>query len=258
MADQDIYQELAKLEAENEDAALVTVISASGSTPREEGAKMLVRADGPILGTVGGGRVEEIAIKEALAAIRAGKTKRLSYRLKEGEETGMVCGGDMELFIEPVLSSPTLFIFGGGHIALALSKMSGLAGFKIVVIDDRPEFAMPQRFPEAEQTIVTEYTRAFSGITVRKSDYIVIVTHAHKGDEAVLEGALKTGAKYIGMISSRSKNDVVFSHLRAKGVPQELLDKVHTPIGLKISAQTPAEIAVSILAELVQVRRSST
>jgi xanthine dehydrogenase accessory factor len=255
--EQDIYQELAKLEAEDEDAALVTVISASGSTPREEGAKMLVRADGSILGTIGGGRVEEMAIKEAIAAIRTGKTKRLFYRLKEGEETGMVCGGDMELFIEPVLSSPTLFI-GGGHIALALTKMSKLAGFKIVVIDDRPEFATPQRFPEAEQTIVVDYARAFSRLTVRKSDYIVIVTHAHKGDEVVLEGALKTGAKYTGMIGSKPKNDIVFSHLRAKGVPQELLNKVHTPIGLKINAQAPAEIAVSILAEIIQVRRSST
>ncbi|MFC2068556.1 XdhC family protein [Chloroflexota bacterium] len=257
MMEHEIYQELAKLQTENEDVALVTVISASGSTPREEGVKMLVRANGSILGSIGGGRVEEVAIKEAITAMRTGKTKRSSYQLKEGETTGMVCGGYMELFIEPVLSSPTLFIFGGGHITLAMTKMYKPDDFKIVVIDDRPEFATPQRFPEAEQTIIVDYARAFTQLTVRKSDYIVIITNAHKGDEAVLEEALKTEAKYIGMLSSKSGSDVVFSHLKAKGVPQEILDKVHTPIGLKIRAQTPAEIAISILAEVIKVRRSS-
>ena len=251
-----IYQELANLRAQGQEAALVTVISAIGSTPRGQGAKMLVRADGSILGTIGGGSVEDQVIKEAVAAIKRGETKRLSYRLKEGEETGMVCGGDLEVFIEPILAAPSLFIFGGGHIALALVKMAKLVGFKIAVIDDRPEFATSERFPEAEQTLATDFAEAFSKLTIDKSDYIVIVTYAHKGDEVVLEGALKTEAKYIGMIGSRAKNEVVFSHLRAKGIWQELLDKVHTPVGLKINAQTPEEIAVSILAEMIQVRRS--
>lgn len=168
----------------------------------------------------------------------------------------MVCGGDLEVFIEPILAAPSLFIFGGGHIALALVKMAKLVGFKIAVIDDRPEFATSERFPEAEQTLATDFAEAFSKLTIDKSDYIVIVTYAHKGDEVVLEGALKTEAKYIGMIGSRAKSEVVFSHLRAKGIWQELLDKVHTPVGLKINAQTPEEIAVSILAEMIQVRRS--
>ncbi len=252
----DIYQEIVKLKAGGEEAALVTVISASGSTPREEGAKMLVRADGSILGTIGGGSVELQVIKEAIEVIKMGKPRHLCYRLKEGEELGMICGGDVEVFIEPILSAPTLFIFGGGHISFTLAKMAKLVGFKIVVIDDRPEYANPQRFPEAEQTLVSDYAKAFSKLKIGKTGYIVIVTHGHRGDETVLERAVATEAKYIGMIGSKTKNKAVYSHLMAKGIPQELLDKVHAPIGLSIHAQTPEEIAVSILAEIIQVRRS--
>ncbi|MBA7483129.1 hypothetical protein ES707_18640 [subsurface metagenome] len=253
----DIYQEIVKIKAEGEEAALVTVISASGSTPREEGAKMLVRADGSILGTIGGGSIERQVIKEAVGIIKRGKPQRLCYRLKKGEELGMICGGDMEVFVEPILSEPTLYIFGGGHIALPLAKMAKLVGFKIVVIDDRPEFANSQRFPEAELTLAENFAKAFSKLKIDKSSYIVIVTPGHKGDEAVLEGALATEAKYIGMIGSKTKNKAVYSHLLAKGISQELLDKVHAPIGLNIQAQTPEEIAVSILAEVIQARRST-
>lgn len=253
----DIYQEIVKIKAEGEEAALVTVISASGSTPREEGTKMLVRADGSILGTIGGGSIERQVIKEAVGIIKIGKPQRLCYRLKKGEELGMICGGDMEVFVEPILSEPTLYIFGGGHIALPLAQMAKLAGFKIVVIDDRPEFANSQRFPEAELTLAIDFARAFSKLKIGKSGYIVIVTHGHKGDETALEGALATEAKYIGMIGSKTKNKAVFSHLLAKGIPQELLDRVHAPIGLRIQAQTPEEIAVSILAEVIQARRST-
>lgn len=252
----DIYQEVVKIKAEGEEAALVTIISASGSTPREEGAKMLVRPDGSILGTIGGGSLELQVIKEAIEVIKRGKPQHLCYRLKEGDELGMICGGDVDIFIEPIRSAPTLFIFGGGHIALALAKMAKLVDFKIAVIDDRPEYANPQRFPEAELTLAIDFAKAFSRLKIGKSGYIVIVTHGHKGDETALEGALATEAKYIGMIGSKTKNKTVFSHLLAKGFPQEVLDKVHAPIGLSIHAQTPGEIAVSILAELIKARKS--
>ena len=254
---QDIYEELVKIRARGEEAALVTLTSAHGSTPREQGAKMLVRRDGSIIGTIGGGRIEELVIKESLEVIKKGKPKRLSYSLKEGGNTGMVCGGDVEVFVEPILPAPTLFIFGGGHIALCLASMAKMAGFKIVVVDDRPEFANPERFPEAEQTLVTDFAQAFSQLEIDESGYIVIVTYAHKGDEVALEGALRTRAKYIGMIGSRAKNKLVFSHLQDKGISPELLNKVQAPIGLEINAQTPEEIAVSILAQLIKIRRSS-
>jgi len=253
---QDIYQEIVKIRAEGEEAALVTVVSASGSTPREEGAKMLVRPDGSIVGTIGGGSLEARVIKEAIEQIKKGKPQRLSFKLKAGHEPGMICGGDVEVFIEPIVSPPTLYIFGGGHIALPLAKMSKLLGFKIVVVDDRPEFANPERFPEAELTLAQDFDKVFNKLRIDKSSYIVIVTHGHKGDEVVLERAARTEAKYIGMIGSKTKNKAVFSHLLAKGIPQELLDKVCAPIGLEIHAQTPEEIAVSILAEIIQVRRS--
>ena len=252
----DIYQEVVRIRDKGEEAALVTVVSASGSTPREEGAKMLVRPDGSILGTIGGGSVEARIISEDIEIIYKGSPQLLRYRLKEGEELGMICGGDIEVFVEPILPEPTLYIFGGGHIALALAKMAKLVGFKIVVIDDRPEFANPQRFPEAEQTLAIDFAKAFSRLKIDKSGYIVIVTHGHKGDEVVLQGALGTKAKYIGMIGSKTKNKTVFSHLRAKGISQELLDKAYTPIGLRIGAQTPEEIAVSILAEVIKIRRA--
>jgi len=254
---QDIYEELVKIRARGEEAALVTLTSAHGSTPREQGAKMLVRRDGSIMGTIGGGTIEEQVIKESLEVIKKGKPERLSYSLKEGGDTGMVCGGDVEVFVEPILPAPTLFIFGGGHIALSLVSMAKMAGFKIVVVDDRPEFANPERFPEAEQTLVTDFVQAFSQLEIDESGYIVIVTYAHKSDEVVLEWALRTRAKYIGMIGSRAKNKLIFSHLQDKGISPELLNKVQAPIGLEINAQTPEEIAVSILAQLIKVRRSS-
>jgi len=168
----------------------------------------------------------------------------------------MICGGDTEVFIEPIRSAPTLIIFGGGHISLALSKIGKLIGFKVAVIDDRAEFANQERFPEADQILAEDFRTAFSRLTINKASYIVIVTRGHHYDELVLELALGTEPKYIGMIGSRSKNKAVFSHLRAKGIPQERLDKVHAPIGLEIHAHTPEEIAVSILAEVIKVRRS--
>jgi xanthine dehydrogenase accessory factor len=256
---EDIYREIVKVKAEGEEAALVTVVSASGSTPREEGAKMLVRPDGSILGTIGGGSLEARAIKEAVKVIRQGKPRRLHFTLtdKEAGEVGMICGGDLEVFIEPILTPPALHIFGGGHIALALAKMGKLCGFNITVVDDRAEFASAGRFPEADTILAEGFTESFPKIKIDKSSYIVIVTHGHRHDEVVLEWAVGTPAKYIGMIGSKTKNEAVFTHLRARGIPREQLDRVHAPIGLEIEAQTPEEIAVSILAELIKVRRSS-
>lgn len=252
----DIYHELARISTEGDEAALVTVISASGSTPREVGTKMLVKADGNILGSIGGGSVEKRVIKEAIKVIRTGRPQRFSYRLKKGGELGMICGGDIEVFIEPTLSIPTMYIFGGGHIALCLAKMGKLAGFKIAVVDDRGEFASPQRFPEADLTITDDFAKAVQSLKIDRSSYIVIVTYSHKCDEIVLEEAFTTQAKYIGMIGSKTKIRVIFSHLLAKGIPQKQLDRIHAPIGLEIYSQTPEEIAVSILAEVIKVRRS--
>jgi len=255
----DIYQEIVRLKAEGEEAALVTIVSATGSTPREEGAKMLVKADGSILGTIGGGSLEAQVIEEAIRVIRQGKPKRLHIGLtaREVEEEGMLCGGELEVFIEPILTPPTLYLFGGGHISLPLAKVGKLLGFKIAVIDDRAEFANADRFPEADVILADDFTKTFPKLKIDKSSYIVIVTRGHQYDDMVLEWAVGTKAKYIGMIGSKAKTKAIFSHLLAKGIAKEQLDRVHAPIGLEIHAQTPEEIAVSILAEIVTVRRSA-
>lgn len=252
----DIYREITKIRDEEGEAALATVISASGSTPREEGAKMLVRPDGSIIGTVGGGGIELQVIKEAIEVIKKEKPKHLCYHLKEGDELGMICGGDVEVFVEPIISNPTLFILGGGHISFILTKIAKLLGFKIVVVDNRPEYATTKRFPEADGVLVADYDKAFSELKVGKSGYVVIITHGHKGDAAALEGALSSKARYIGMIGSKTKNASVYARLKAKGITQQQLDGVYAPIGLHIRAQTPEEIAISIMAEIIKVRRS--
>jgi len=254
----DIYQEIVRVKAEGGEAALVTVVSATGSTPREEGAKMLVKLNGSTLGTIGGGSLEAQVIDEAVKVIKQGKPKRLHMSLTatEAEEAGMICGGELEVFIEPILTPPTLYLFGGGHISLPLAKMGKLLGFKIAVIDDRAEFANADRFPEADILLAEDFSKSFPRLKIDKSSYIVIVTRGHKHDELVLEWALGTPAKYIGMIGSKTKVETIFSHLLAKGITNQQLDRVHAPIGLEIEAQTPEEIAVSILAEVVKVRRS--
>ncbi len=253
----DIYAEIVRLSSAGEEAALATLISSVGSTPREEGAKMLVRPDGSIMGTIGGGAIEKTAIKDALEVIVTGKPRKIEYRLSKGGELGMLCGGDAEVFIEPIGGAPSLFVFGAGHIAVPLTKMAAMLGFKISVIDERHDFATDDRFPDAAEVIVSDIIPAYARLKIDKGSYIVIVTHGHKGDEAALEGALKTPAKYIGMIGSKTKNKAVFGHLLEKGFTQSDLDRAHAPIGLNIRAQTPEEIAVSILAEMIVVKRAS-
>jgi xanthine dehydrogenase accessory factor len=254
----DIYQEIVRIKEESGEAALVTIVSATGSTPREEGAKMLVKPDGTIVGTIGGGSLEAQVIEEAVKVIKLGKPKRIHMSLtaREAEEAGMICGGELEVFIEPILTAPNLYIFGGGHISLPLAQIGKLIGFRITVIDDRAEFASAERFPEAETVLAEDFAKAFPELKIDRLSYIVIVTRGHQHDELVLGWAVGTPAKYIGMIGSKTKVKTIYSHLLAKGVSKEKLNSVHSPIGLEIEAQTPEEIAVSILAEIIKVRRS--
>jgi xanthine dehydrogenase accessory factor len=253
---QDIYREAAEIISEGGEAAIATVIAASRSTPRAAGAKMLVRADGSILGTIGGGGVEAAAIVIACRVIKSGKPELHHFDLVPEKEPGMVCGGEMDLFVEPILQTPNLFIFGGGHISLALAKMGKLLGFKIAVFDDRPEFANRDRFPEADVVMAEDFDKVFPTLKLDRLSYVVIVTRSHKDDQRVLEQSLKTRAGYIGMIGSKTKVKALFNNLIEKGVDKGLLESVHTPIGLEIHAETPEEIAVSILAEIIKVRRA--
>mgnify|MGYP001768671002 CR=1 FL=1 len=254
----DIYSEIVEIKNKGEDTALVTIISTTGSAPGRTGAKMLVKADGTTVGTVGGGGLELQAIQEALKVMEVGKSKRMAYNLQGDGDSGMICGGEAEIFIEPILCLPALYICGGGHIGLALAKIGKLCSFKVIVIDDRPEYASEERFPEADKTVVCSYEDVFNTIPVDRATYVVIVTHGHKGDEAALAGALKTPARYIGMIGSKKKTAGVYDRLVERGFTREELTRIHSPIGLRIGARTPGEIAVSIMAEMIAVRREQS
>lgn len=256
----DLYEEIVKLKAGGQSGALATVVGAEGSTPRETGAKMLVRKDGTIFGTIGGGGVEGRVIEEALAVIREEKPRLFHYDLtgSEAAGAGMICGGALDVYIDPIVPVPAVFIFGGGHISLSVSKISAMAGFQVTVIDDRPEFANAERFPEAAQVIAEKFSAVFPRLPVTRSSYMVIVTRGHADDQQVLEWALTTEAGYIGMIGSKRKIGTLYRNLEEKGVAPERLLCVHAPIGLDIGAQTPEEIAVSIVAQMIRVRRKSS
>jgi xanthine dehydrogenase accessory factor len=255
----DLYEEIVKFKADGRSAAVATIIGTEGSTPRETGSKMLVREDGTIFGTIGGGCLEGQVIEEAIKVIREEKPRTFHYDLtgKEAAGLGMICGGVLDIYIEPIISNPAVFIFGGGHISLFVSKISAMVGFQVTVIDDRAQFASKERFPEAEQVIAEEFSLAFPQLKVNRSSYLVIVTRGHAYDQEVLEWALNTEAGYIGMIGSKKKIQALYNNLEDKGIAREKLQRVHAPIGVDIGALTPEEIAVSIVGQMIQVRRDN-
>ena len=238
--------------------AWVTVVETKGSTPREVGAKMLVNKDGLISGTIGGGVTEARVIEEAKQALREGKGKLLTYRLTKEQaalDEGAICGGEMKVFIDVLQPKEKVLIFGAGHIAVCVSKLAKTVGFKVTIIDDRKEFANQDRFPEADEIIAEDTEKALTHLNITPSSYIIVLTRGHLKDEEVLGSVIRSNAAYIGMIGSRKKNATVFQHLEEQGISQDELAKVYAPIGIDIKAQTPEEIAVSIVAEIIQVRR---
>jgi xanthine dehydrogenase accessory factor len=253
----DIFEEIVKIRRKGKSAAVATIIKTSGSTPREQGSKMLVLNDGSILGSIGGGKLEAIIQQEALKVIANGKARTLHLDLSDRDagNIGMICGGTTDILIEPVLPTPTLYLFGAGHISIPLSMMGGILGFKVVVIDNRVDFANKVRFPDSDKIYANDFNLVFPKLKIDRSSYIVIVTRGHSYDEFVLEWAVKTDAAYIGMIGSKQKVRTIFSHLFEKGINHELIQKIHAPIGLEIYAETPQEIAVSIMAEIIKDMR---
>jgi xanthine dehydrogenase accessory factor len=253
----DFFDEIRKIKEEGKSAAVATIIGTKGSTPREVGAKMLIQEDGKIHGTIGGGCIEAEVWQEAMKIIKEATPRTVHFDLtgKKAEESGMICGGVMDIYIEPVIPSPRVYIFGGGHVSLSVAKMSKMVGFEVVVLDDRPQFANRERFAEADEVIAEEFEFSLPKLKVNRSSYLIIVTRGHAYDQEVLEWAVKTEARYLGMIGSRRKIQMVYASLKEKGVPAEKLERVHAPIGLNIGALTPEEIAVSIVAEMIQERR---
>jgi xanthine dehydrogenase accessory factor len=244
-------------EATGEPAALVTVVSTRGSTPQKAGARMLVHGDGRIVGTIGGGCLEAEMTRKARQAIVERRAQLASYDLTPDEagEDGLVCGGMMQVFIEPIEGTPVLCLFGAGHVAQPLSQMAHACGFRVEVADDRAKFANAERFPEADLLVVDDFPAAAEKMTLGPNTFAVVVTRGHKGDAVALESVLGHDTRFVGLLGSRAKIVHIFAALAERGMTNDRLATVHAPLGLEIGAQSPEEIAVSILAEMIAVRR---
>ena len=239
-----------------EPAALVTIVRSTGSTPQRTGAKMLVFADGRTVGTIGGGCYENESILKAREAIATGTPALVKYDLNDDfvQESGLICGGQMEVYIDPIAPSPALYVVGAGHVGWHLARMAADAGFRIHVLDDREKFANAERFPFAETIEVDDIGAWLHKADLPPSAYVVVVTRGHTHDFEAIRALAARDLRYLGLIGSRAKVARIFQALDAEGMPAECLDRVHAPIGLNIGAITPAEIAVSILAELIAIR----
>ena len=253
----DIYEEIVKLRQQGRRGAVATIVNVRGSIPSFETAKMLVRDDGSIAGTIGGGCVEAEVWQAAREVMESEKPRSLTFNLNQDPkyDTGLVCGGTLDVFVEPVLPPASLLIFGAGHVSLSLYEVARRAGFDVTVIDDREAYANRERFPQAREVIAEDFEKAMARLTPAESSYIVIVTRGHRDDMRVLRWAVQTRAHYVGMIGSRRKTITIFRELVKEGIPEHLFERVHAPVGLDIGAITPEEIAVAITAELIAVRR---
>ncbi|MGD0868565.1 MAG: XdhC/CoxI family protein [Bryobacteraceae bacterium] len=255
----DVFEELVRLRNLGQKCALATIVEVRGSIPSYESAKLLVREDGSMAGTIGGGCVEAEVWNAAREVIETEKPKRLTFNLGQDAayDNGLICGGQLEVFVEAVLPVPRAFIFGGGHISKSLSKIATLAGFTTVVVDDRESFANRERFPEAGEVHAGEYEEIFPLLAINETSYLIIVTRGHRDDMRVLRLAAGTPARYIAMIGSKRKVLNVVRELEKEGISREALEKIHAPMGLDIGAISPEEIAVSVTAEMIAVRRNA-
>ena len=253
----DIYEEIVKLRQEGRRGAVATIVNVRGSIPSFETAKMLVRDDGSIAGTIGGGCVEAEIWQAAREVMENEKPRTLTFNLNQDPkyDTGLVCGGTLDIFVEPVLPPALLYIFGAGHVSVNLYKVARNAGFDVTVVDDREAYANRERFPEAKEVIAEDFDRAMARLAPNESAYLVIVTRGHRDDMRVLRWAVQTAARYIGMIGSKRKAIAIFRELTKEGLSADLFERVHAPVGLDIGAITPEEIAVAITAELIAARR---
>jgi xanthine dehydrogenase accessory factor len=254
----DLYDEIVRLRKLGQKCAVATIVQVNGSIPSYESAKILVREDGSFMGTVGGGCVEAEVWNAAREVIETEKPRHLSFSLGQDAayDEGLICGGQLNIFVEPVIPQPHAFIFGGGHVSKSISKVATIAGFSTVIVDNREAFANAERFPEAEATYAEEYEEVFPKLPVNSTSYLIIVTRGHRDDMRVLRWAVNTPAKYIAMIGSKRKTISVVHELEKEGIPREAFEKVFAPMGLEIGAETPEEIAISVVAEMIAARRA--
>src|SRR6202790_1083481 len=254
----DLFEEIVKMRRAGQRGALATIVHTNGSIPSYESSRMLVREDGSLVGTVGGGCVEADVWSAAKEVMQKEWPRKMVFNLNNeaNYDNGLICGGTVEIFVAPILPQPVVYLFGGGHVSMAMARAASSAGFAIGVVDDRETFANAQRFPMA-QDVFTRYDDAFAKIQPNASTYLVIVTRGHKEDMRVLAWAVRTEARYVGMIGSKRKVLSVYKALEKEGYRPEEFERVYAPMGLEIGALSPEEIALSIAAELVAVRRNA-
>jgi xanthine dehydrogenase accessory factor len=252
----EVFAAVADALERGEPAALVTIVSTTGSTPQRVGAKMLVFADGRTVGTIGGGCYENDAFGKARDAIRSRRPQVVHYELDDdfAQETGLVCGGQMDVYIEPIEPSPELYIIGAGHVGFHLARIAQEGGFQVPVADDREKFANAERFPTATEIIVDDIPAWISRANIPTHAYVVVVTRGHTNDLEAMRALAPRELRYLGLIGSRAKVARIYEQLTVDHMPADVLTRVHAPIGLDIGAVTPQEIAVSILAELIAVK----
>ena len=252
----EVFTAVAEALDRGEAAALDTIVSTTGSTPQRVGAKILVFGDGRLVGTIGGGCYENDAFWKAREAITERKPRLVHYELSDdfAQETGLVCGGQMDVYIEPIEPSPELYVIGAGHVGSQLATLAQAVGFHVHIVDDREKFANRDRFPEATEVVTDEIPAWLARTELPPHAYVVIVTRGHTNDLEALRALAPRDLRYLGLIGSRAKVARIYEQLQLDGLPADCLTRVHAPIGLDIGAVTPQEIAVSILAELIAVK----
>ena len=255
----DIYQALAEVEKNHQSAALCTVVKSIGSTPRHVGSKMLVYPDGKFIGTVGGGDLEHRVLDEAWIAMTDGESRLLTYRMSDPSRGDVgVCGGTVEVFVEPVLPPAMIVVIGAGHVGKAVVHLAKWLGFRVAVSDDRPEFCTPEAVPGADAYFPVDMGELPKHLTINRRTYIVITSRGANVDVVGLPGLLESNPAYIGVIGSRRRWLTTAKGLKEKGVPEEKIASVHSPMGLELNAETPEEIAVSIMAEVLMLKDKGT
>jgi len=259
MAQASIIQTLAELEANGQAGVLCTIIETNGSTPRHEGSKMLVFADGSFTGTIGGGEIENRIREIAMQALKDGKSRVLRYNMIDPSRGDPgVCGGTVEVFVEPFLPQPTLVVVGGGHVGKAVAHLAHWLGFRVAVSDDRPEFCTPEANPDADLFYPVPMAELPEQMQINPYTYFVLTTRGSAVDVAGLPALLASQAAFIGVIGSRRRWVTTRKALLDAGVPEEQIKRVVSPMGLELNAETPEEIAVSIMAEIIMLRNAGT
>lgn len=252
MTELELYEEMVRLTRRGEPFALATVVAHAGSSPRKSGAKMLLRVDGSSLGTVGGGRVEMETVAAARAAMADGGSRTLEFVLTE--EHGYACGGSMTVFVEAHGRRPLLVMFGAGHVGRAVTRLASGCGYRVIVVDGRPDWALAELLPGADTVICAPVSDSFRSLALDRESFVIIATPGHVHDFDAVRGCLGTEAGFIGLLGSRRKRETLLKTLEAEGFDEGQRGRVITPVGLDIGGQTPEEIAVSIVAQLIAVR----